>query len=262
MASSCSSQTVITGGHVPLPAAELGGLVRQPQALLASRPPGLGRADLGHVLGDHDAADHGLVTVPHRGGGDGGEEGVAARPLHDQVTSPVSPGEDRAEVEGRRRPARGPGARRTSRPSRPVGVAGVGLGGRVVDEGDDSVDVGRQHGEPDGVQQVQLVDVSLHIVTSRLRRGGSAAAHCAYDYVRGGDPFGTCWVTSASMGETIEIQTADGLAEAYLVRRRRHGASGRAALHRRDRAPSPDRGDGRPHRLVGLRRARAERVPP
>ena len=175
MASSCSSQTVTPGGHVPVPAAELGGLVGQPEALLAGGRLGLGVADLGHVLGDHDGTDHGPVAAPDRGGRDGGQEGAAARAPYGQVAAPGLPGQDRVEVEGR-------GLVRLDRQELPdvatdqaVGVQGVGLGGRLVDEGDHAVGVGGHDREAHGVQQAQLVDVALHLDTSRLGSGGAPA---------------------------------------------------------------------------------------
>ena len=62
------------------------------------------------------------------------------------------------------------------------------------------------------------------------------------------------------MGETIEIQAADG--DRRGLPDRQPGRPGRAVLHRRDRAAAADRGDGRPDRVVGVRRARAQRLLP
>ena len=62
------------------------------------------------------------------------------------------------------------------------------------------------------------------------------------------------------MGERIEIQAADGTAEAYLT-----GEAGRPGvllLRGRDRAATADRVHGRPDRLLGLRRAGPARVLP
>ena len=100
------------------------------------------------------------------------------------VRSPrqVSPGQDRVEVEGGRA-APGSTAAARARRARPARRRpGVGLGGRLVDEGDHAVGVGGHDREPQGVQQAQLVDVALHLDTSAsIRWRPRASAHCLHE---------------------------------------------------------------------------------